>query len=255
MNSFWTYLDWHKQDAFLQEFHSWMQEHQTEHSWWFMRKALPHPHLRIRLSPPLPSDVQIQLLSGLLDPVWVPYEPEEQLFGGRMGMQLAHEVFQADTSFYVQHAKLAGAQEVDRSWLTNFSVKSFDCFLKAAGLEKNERWDCYQKMLTQRSTDVSHFQEAFIENRNAVEYTLNSEVSEYLDDQPEPVIEVAKQHIQTLEDIARRFQLHFAQGEISRGLRSIFCWIQIFNWNRLGLTPVEQAMMISFLICAEEPNP
>ena len=119
--------------------------------WFFVRYADPDWHLRLRLKGTTRSicSSAISLLEGIVQPMCEnglvqrlelgTYEPEVSRYGGPQGMELAEEIFEADSDAVLKILQSAPAQNAHRDWRWQLALCGTDQFLPDFGLSLEER--------------------------------------------------------------------------------------------------------------------
>ncbi|MGH3874015.1 MAG: thiopeptide-type bacteriocin biosynthesis protein [Pseudonocardiaceae bacterium] len=104
--------------------------------WWFVRKG---DTWRVRLRPATPAfldQITTALMGQEADRSWSQtiYEPETHAFGGPAALDIAHDLFHADSRHLLEH--LAHADQDHRREL---AVVLATRLLRAAGLDRSEQ--------------------------------------------------------------------------------------------------------------------
>lgn len=271
-NATWYYLrihtsSWDVQDELLQgrlgSSLEEMRRKQLLQCWWFMRKGELGPHIRLRLQG-RPENLEIEVLPKLSHILqneldngtvirWhtVPYEPEINLFGGLDGMDLAHTYFGLDSEFYHQWLKCPrSSADLGRLELSAVALRRL---LKACGLERTEEWDLWLRVLHHRSVPTEVLQEIYEENRDNLTKLAVATDEEILNSLDHDLAGSFKEYLESLDLLGRQFKVAAAQGQLSRGLRSVLSWCIIFHWNRWALSGIEQASLAYLLSRVWEP--
>jgi thiopeptide-type bacteriocin biosynthesis protein len=209
--------------------------------WWFMNKP---PGWRIRLHE-TQSDAARQVLDELVSAgaitAWVPaiYEPETAAFGGTFGMDIAHDLFCADTNGLLSHLRTN-----DKLKRRELSMLLINAMFDAARLDMFERGDVFARvadMRPQPSSDIA-------EQKSALTQQLRT-----ITTAPADAIDCSL--VRAPNDLTRRWRAAFdvagrrfadaalASGQLNRGLRAILAHIVIFHWNRLRLPAATQALL------------
>ncbi|WP_232303746.1 thiopeptide-type bacteriocin biosynthesis protein [Pseudofrankia sp. DC12] len=224
-------------------------EHQgTLDGWWFIRK---HPCWRLRLRPRASETGRLDGIVAALDRLvacrrlqaWWPgiYEAETAAFGGGLAMDIAHDLFTADSRAILQLATTPTDGEPRRREL---SILLCGAFLRGAGLEWYERGDLWARVCADRHrpTDVSGDQVA------ALSKTLTAFLR--ADTAPDGPIfghggRAAAQAawVSAFTEAGRRLADANRTGQLHRGLREVLSYHVLFHWNRLGLPGRQQALL------------
>lgn len=219
-------------------------------TWWFLRKA---PYWRVRY---LPDETHarerlVSVLDGLAAEGriagWTTgiYEPETIAFGGPAGMQVAHELFAADSREVLDYLARRTVAQPDRPRLgrRELGILLVGVLLRAAGQDWYEQGDVWAKVAAHRPTqsDAPVSTEGVAEAAVRRLMTVDAGPSSQLVDGG-PLTDVAGWIIaydrtgQQLADLARR-------GGLERGVRAVLAHHVIFGWNRLGLSYTEQSTL------------
>ncbi|MFI5955385.1 thiopeptide-type bacteriocin biosynthesis protein [Cryptosporangium sp. NPDC051539] len=220
-------------------------------SWFFIRKG----QWRVRFRPAdlsVADHAHAAILGGLADlrrpndladPRGVSYEPETYVFGGRVGMDVTHQLWHADSRNVVAYlASLETTGKPDRR--REISILLLSAMLQAASLDWYEQGDIWARV-----ADEDRPLDKTLDSRFLVR--LVEQIRRLMIAGP-AISATAAESIASLASwlsdfvhTGRAFMRHAQQGELSRGLRRVLGHQFIFHWNRLGLTAKQQA-----LICA-----
>ncbi|WP_328600666.1 thiopeptide-type bacteriocin biosynthesis protein [Actinomadura physcomitrii] len=213
--------------------------------WWFIRK---HPCWRVRLRED--SSYRRTVLDSALDRLTVRghiqswwhgiYEPETTAFGGPEGMNVAHELFCAD-SHAILNAPLDDQPKLGRREL---SVLLCTALFRAAGLEWYEQGDAWHLVAQQRPlpTDVPTGRlEAMAESlRLLMSADLAADGPLLSESGPLPF---AAEWAGAFHRAGQALGASARAGTIERGLRRVLAYHVIFHWNRLGLPLRTQSIL------------
>ncbi|WP_261558878.1 thiopeptide-type bacteriocin biosynthesis protein [Frankia tisae] len=210
--------------------------------WWFLRK---YPCWRLRL-PGADRGAVDRVLDELTDTGvvarWWPtvYEPETAAFGGAAGMDVAHDLFCADSRGvldYVRHdAPGLGRREL--------SILLLGGLLRAAGLDVFECGDVFDRVARLRPTpaeaDAARI-ERLAQNVRALLSIPDLPTSElFTSGGP---VEHAAPWLAAFQTAGRRLDDAAARGGLDRGVRAIMTHVLIFHWNRFGLSAASQGIL------------
>jgi hypothetical protein len=180
---------------------------------WFVHKP---PGVRLRFE----ADDPATTLEPVLDPWLIDverrsevrgfrfgvYEPEEHRFGGPVGMALAHELFDLDTTLLLPSIAGGLAAEERARW----GVRATQSLLRGAVDDWAEAWDVWRR--------------------------LQVAVAELPDDAPAPplagVLDAADS---PSREIGARLRACADAGRLSVGVRQWCTDAAVFGWNRLGM--------------------
>jgi thiopeptide-type bacteriocin biosynthesis protein len=218
-------------------------------AWWFVRK---YPCWRLRVAPgpetaledlvaPVADALDDMVSWGVARRWWSsPYEPETAAFGGPEGMNIAHDLFHADSigALDYLHRTATDARGLLDAKATSFLVVSL--FLRAAGQEWGEQGDVWARVEASRPLrdDVP------VERVAAMTGTLRKLLA--IDAGPllaagSPLVPLTEwvagmeRAGQALDDAGRN-------GRLSLGTRGILARHVLFHWNRMGFTTRQQAI-------------
>lgn len=216
-------------------------------AWWFIRK---HPCWRLRLQTGSAGHTMTSKLSAALDELtarshidgWWPgiYEPETAAFGDQPGIDIAHDLFCADSRAIITMLRN------DETTLGRRELSLLLCstLMRAANLEWFEQGDVWHRITQQRPLPTDIPTEKVTAMATTVRQILLADTTS---DGPllsasgplAPIVtwaEAFRTAGHTLGAAAR-------EGTLQRGLREIISYAIIFHWNRLGLTARTQAIL------------
>lgn len=208
-------------------------------AWWFLRKP---PGLRIRIAgarsytDALTGVFDDAVRDGLVTRWWsAEYEPEIAVFGGDVGMNLAHEIFASDSTG-ITHFIQPSTATSDRVLLSLILMTHLQ---RAAGLDWNERGDVWVRVAAQRT---SHDLPAGDLERLAEQaHTVMTTDTHAVTRRPGAFATVAP-WADALHRHGRDLASAAHDGDLTRGLREILSLHVIFHWNRMGLPAATQAV-------------
>lgn len=228
--------------------------------YWFIRKNNGGEHIRLRIYRNNTDIKKIQNIIKYLDYQFskkvilgwseLPYEPEALLFGGSIGMELAHDYFCFDSSFYLQLLN-TNKKEIKKIipeisiWMLNYSFKS-------AGLDSFEVWDTWNKVYQLRYIDMQEIKLVIDNNREGITILLQNSRNDFIN-RYYPISEILTPHIEKIDYWGQSLAEAFRNGKISRGLRQILSYIAIFHWNRFGFKPGLQSGLACMASTCTEP--
>lgn len=222
-------------------------------SWWHASVALPDRHagaardLATALAGHrfhfLRKDAGVRLrteqpATGLLDQLaadrvitgWTGgiYEPETHAFGGPEGMEVAHDVFCADSPAALAETGNPGARER--------SVMLLSAMIREAGLDPFEAGDVYARWAALRPPVTPPQGPALGRTVSAMRRLMNADAAL----RPEPEAGWAER-VAAFEDAGRRLRQLAANGRLTRGIRGVIAHHAIFAFNRAGVPADAQA--------------
>ncbi|QNT91819.1 O-methyltransferase [Streptomyces griseofuscus] len=156
------------------------------------------------------------------------YEPETHAFGGPEGMQVAHDVFCADSPAALAETGTPGARER--------SVMLLSAMIREAGLDPFEAGDVYAQWAALRPP-VTPPQGAALDGAvSAMRRLMNADAA------LRPNAEVGwGERVGAFEDAGRRLHRLAADGRLIRGIRGVIAHHAIFAFNRAGVPAEVQA--------------
>ncbi|MCT7350969.1 methyltransferase, FxLD system [Streptomyces sp. 15-116A] len=222
-------------------------------SWWHTSVTLPNPHtdaaraLATSLSGYrfhfLRKDAGVRLrteqpATGLLDQLvadgvitgWTGgiYEPETHAFGGPEGMDVAHDVFCADSPAALAETGTLGARER--------SVMLLSAMIRGTGLDPFEAGDVYAQWAALRPPVTPPQGPALEMAVSAMRRLMNADAALRPDAEASWVGRVA-----AFEDAGRRLRRLASDGRLIRGIRAVIAHHAIFAFNRAGVPADVQA--------------
>lgn len=207
--------------------------------WWFLRK---HPEWRVRIYDADPAAVHALLDKAQVDGIiagWQPgtYEAEAHAFGGPLGMDIAHDLFCADSHGVLNYARM-DSPPIGRREL---SLLLISATLAAARLDWFERGDVLARVAGMRPIPPADNQARLAELAGQLRplLAIAAEAAAY---RGSPVA-FASEWLSAFTEAGRRYADVAADRALTRGLRAILPHAVIFHWNRLGLSAPTQGML------------
>lgn len=208
--------------------------------WWFIRK---HPCWRLRYCEGPGARAHLdQALTALRDQGKVEswthgvYEPEQGAFGGRLAMDLAHQLFHNETRHLLHRAARTGHGELGNAEL---AVMMSSVFLRAVGLDWYEQGDVWSRVCSLRNRPEPFGLDPVHTRQVRILMTVS----------PHPLTQEAgplRNETALLRDLTDAGQgladLH-RRGMLTRGLRAVCAHHLIFSFNRWGLSHWEQHIL------------
>jgi protein-L-isoaspartate(D-aspartate) O-methyltransferase len=222
-------------------------------SWWHASVAFPDPHtdaaralatalagrrfhflrkdagVRLRTEQPA-TDLLDQLVADRVITGWTAgiYEPETHAFGGPEGMEVAHDVFCADSPAALAETGTPGARER--------SVMLLSAMIREAGLDPFEAGDVYARWAALRPPVTPPQGTALEQAISAMRRLMNTDAA------LRPDAEAGwGERVAAFEDAGRRLRRLAADGRLIRGLRAVLAHHAIFAFNRAGVPAETQA--------------
>ncbi|WP_445520354.1 methyltransferase, FxLD system [Streptomyces sp. NEAU-174] len=156
------------------------------------------------------------------------YEPETEAFGGPDGMDLAHEVFCADSRSALAEINSPGARER--------CVLLLSAMIRSGGLDPFEVGDVWAKLSALRPPVTPPTGPARDRAISAMRRLMNADAARRPDAEPGWAERVA-----AFENGGRQLRRLASDGRLIRGLRAILAHHAIFAFNRAGVSASEQA--------------
>ncbi|RKN46663.1 methyltransferase, FxLD system [Streptomyces hoynatensis] len=185
--------------------------------------------LRLRTERPAPGLldglVADQLVSGWADGV---YEPETEAFGGHEGMDVAHDVFCADSPAALAETGTPGARER--------CILLLSATIRAAGLDPFEAGDVWAKLGALRPPVTPPTGPSLDRAVAAMRRLVNADAARRPDAEPG-----WSERVAAFETAGHRLRQMAAGGLLTRGLRAVLAHHAIFAFNRAGVPAEEQA--------------
>jgi thiopeptide-type bacteriocin biosynthesis protein len=211
--------------------------------WWWVNKADvigPAVRVRIRTHPDSRMRVEHRLATewteGGLQCTVVPYEPEVRLFGGGVGMELAHELFCADSAFVARW--LAQDRPKHVAIPEGLSITIVLWLLAAAGLDAFERWDVFEQVCDLRARrapatpaldeECRRIASAVVRNGHVVSSKYAASGAFVTDFRA------------VVERLGIDVQRAYFRGQLTCGRRQFLVPVILFHGNRIGLSPHAQ---------------
>ncbi|MCQ4200283.1 methyltransferase, FxLD system [Streptomyces coelicoflavus] len=198
----------------------------AKHRFHFLRK---NAGVRLRTEQPA-ADLLDQLVADGVITGWVGgiYEPETHAFGGPEGMEVAHDVFCADSPAALAETGTPGSRER--------SVMLLSAMIREARLDPFEAGDIYAQWAALRPPITPPQGTALKQAVSAMRRLMNADAAVRPDAEAGWVERVA-----AFEDTGRRLRRLAADGRLIRGIRGVIAHHAIFAFNRAGVPADVQA--------------
>ncbi|MBN3932973.1 methyltransferase, FxLD system [Streptomyces verrucosisporus] len=185
--------------------------------------------LRLRTERPCAALLD-RLVAERLIAGWVGgiYEPETEAFGGPEGMDVAHDVFCADSRSALPETGGSGTRER--------CVMLLSVMIREAGLDPFEAGDVWSRFAALRPSVAPPSGAALDRAVAAMRRLVNAYAVLRPDAEPGWTDRVA-----AFADAGRRLRRLAADGRLIRGLRAVLAHHAIFAFNRAGVPVAEQA--------------
>ncbi|GAA1681100.1 hypothetical protein GCM10009733_092300 [Nonomuraea maheshkhaliensis] len=217
--------------------------HELVGAWWFIRKR---PGLRLRLRPraATTTDMRAAVNTALNDLAtsgvisrWGPaiYEPETAAFGGPTGMEIAHELFCADSSHILTYLRQqepgVGRKEVSMLLLGTMLSTCLDRF------ERGDVWQRVAELRPLPAPPPPARLEALTEKIRPLVASPLSPIT------PAGPLAFAAPWADDFRRAGQALYEAATAEHLTRGIRHIFVHHVIFHWNRLGLPATTQGVL------------
>jgi protein-L-isoaspartate(D-aspartate) O-methyltransferase len=156
------------------------------------------------------------------------YEPETWAFGGPQGMAIAHDVFCADSPAALAATGTPGSKER--------AVLLIAAMTRAAALDPFETGDVWAKLAALRPQVDAPPPERRADAVAAMHRLLSADAAQRHDAEPGWAGRVT-----AFQDAGRQLAFLAADGQLTRGLRSVLAHHLIFAFNRAGVPARAQA--------------
>jgi thiopeptide-type bacteriocin biosynthesis protein len=222
-------------------------------SWWFLRK---HPYWRIRYRPIEGLDGQMvrERIRTILDDMitigllrtWRPglYEPETLAFGGPIGLNIAHELFCADSAGVLTTFGRAGTAFHDPgrpAGRKEISILLCLALMRGAQLDWFEQGDTWHRIARLRPTPAVAAADTHHDAIKILLATDTTPASLLL--APDGPLAAAATWTGAFRRAGEALATAASHSHLHRGLRDILAHLIIFHWNRIGLTANTQAIL------------
>jgi len=207
--------------------------------WWFLRK---HPHWRIRLlhaDHHATASMLRELTTAGLIAGWTParYEAETAAFGGPAGMDIAHQLFCADSQGVLAYAR----HETPPIGRRELSIMLIGAMTSAARLDSFERGDVFDQIARLRPDPPASCADHMQRLTAQVRTLLASPGPALLADSA--LAEITSRWHHAFDEAGRDFGAAADRQLLGRGTRAVLAHTVIFHWNRLGLPATTQGIL------------
>ncbi|MFI5497132.1 methyltransferase, FxLD system [Actinoplanes sp. NPDC051859] len=204
--------------------------------WWFVRKGDTW-RLRLRPGPTQQACTVDELIAslaaadGVSSCAMVVYEPEIHAFGGEAAMDIAHDLFHADSRHLLEH--LAQARTDHRRELALILGSRL---LRAAGQDFYEQGDIWTQLAAHRTPERP------VEPSAALIGDVRRLITATVDTPDSPLADIPR-----WSDAFEHAGLALARlahaGELTRGLRAVLAHHLLFALNRHGVAAADQHLL------------
>ena len=213
--------------------------------WWFLHK---HPGWRLRLDPArletrlrlataLDTLVETGALRGWRTGI---YEAETAAFGGPTGMDIAHELFCAD-SHHIRHLPAEADLPLGRKQL---SLMLCTELMRSAGLEPFEHGDVWDLVCGLRPLPEDVNPARIDTMLTSTQTLLGADTApDGAMFGPSGALSAHTPWAGSFSTAGARLGRARAEGDLRRGIRAVLAYHVIFHWNRLALGTGAQAAL------------
>lgn len=169
------------------------------------------------------------------------YEPEVRLFGGAVGIGLAHEHFCADSEFLTDWMRLGDIAQPPVIPV-GLSLALIFLTLRAAGLDLFECWDVFDRVRAKRRSP---------DNNDEIPPRIERLALKIINAGPGAVFglyegergRLLKEHSAFIASYGQRLRTTYFEGNLECGLREYLAALIFFHWNRVGMTASVQSKL------------
>ncbi|MGV9387419.1 methyltransferase, FxLD system [Nonomuraea sp. NPDC003707] len=225
-----------------------LQDEGIAQDWWYVRK--PRWKLRVRAaSAPTAVDELLDILAGqgqIEGWAYGRYEPELHAFGGWAGMETTHTLFHHDSRYLLTRA---AEPDPPRLSMRETSVVLCGALLRAASLDWYEQGDVWAKVAELRParSEVIPAERA-AELAAALERLMTADTRRLCNPARGGALAGYSEWIAAFERTGQALAELAAEGQLTRGLRSVLAHHIIFHANRAGLPIEDQAALAALAV-------
>ncbi|MGH4016748.1 MAG: thiopeptide-type bacteriocin biosynthesis protein [Pseudonocardiaceae bacterium] len=222
--------------------------------WWFIRKA-PCWRLRLRRDPTTAFDdmkaavssvLDSHMTAGLIERWWeTVYEPETSAFGGPRGMDIAHDLFHADSRSILEYLRPGPAAPSELTvGRRELSVLLCSALFRGAAQEWYEQGDVWHRVTQMRPLPPDAPTDRLREMTDGLRrlMTADARPTGGLFGSNGPLA-IAAPWAAAFDEAGRALGAAAHDGTLERGVRNILAHHVIFHWNRLGLAARTQSIL------------
>jgi protein-L-isoaspartate(D-aspartate) O-methyltransferase len=162
------------------------------------------------------------------------YEMETHAFGGRAGMELAHQLFHTDSAAILGHLADTQTRALIHSNRAELSILLCSLLLRGAGLDWYEQGDVWARVSAHRAFSPAAGR-GHPRARRALRRLLTADTgpgSVLINNGP---LAPCKDWAAAFDHTGRRLRRLSDDGTLDRGLRAVLAHHILFHWNRVGL--------------------
>jgi thiopeptide-type bacteriocin biosynthesis protein len=216
--------------------------------WWWLRKSdVLGPALRLRINlatewfGPVTTEIRNSLASSAESVGVLKYEPEVCLFGGPVGMRLAHEIFCAESKFLTECLMISSSEHRHIIPTAASLALTFRLF-RACGLDIFECWDVFARIKAKR-LQPARAEAADDPMRRLVATSLDAGLDEIAPLLGNEAAALMHNFDNSLTQIADHLKHAYYGGLLETGLRQLLAPLVIFHWNRNGFSYPHQCAL------------
>jgi thiopeptide-type bacteriocin biosynthesis protein len=220
--------------------------------WWFIRKA-PCWRLRCRPGAAVNLNGTQAAVTAILDTLtaadlvyrwWqTGYEPETYVFGGQPAIDIAHDLFHADSLGILDHLRRCVPTTPSARTLGQRELSLLLCgnLFRAAGQDWHEQGDIWHRVTQLRPLSADTPVDRLPDLTPSVHRLMTADTGPLLGTHG-PLAD-AVPWTDAFAAAGRRLGNAARDGTLQRGIRDILAHHVIFHWNRLGLATRTQSIL------------
>lgn len=218
--------------------------------WWLNKRDLIGPAVRLRIH--IPSDCKKEIERAITEHFaaldlqfsLMKYEPEMRLFGGPIGISLAHDHFCVDSEFLTDWAGQDAAAAQLPIVPTGLSLALIFQTLRAAGLDLFECWDVFDRVCDKRPSAEGSGQ-TMLNFERLAKKVINSGPDRIFELYDGERLVLLKEHVAFIDSFGSRVNRAYFEGKLECGIREFLTAIIFFHWNRVGMPGLAQSKLAS----------
>lgn len=168
------------------------------------------------------------------------YEPEYHIFGGPVGMQLAHQAFCADSAFVHTFVSTIGPKAERLLLPVGLSLIALVRLIRATGADDFELIDIFERV--KRMRPLAEESAAKLPQVTQWVTTLLESDTALLPSIDAPIEHAFHEYLKKMLACGEQLSTANVRGRLQGGIRQVLAGIAIFHWNRVGYSVNEQAL-------------
>jgi protein-L-isoaspartate(D-aspartate) O-methyltransferase len=209
------------------------QDAGTLTSWWFIRKG---GTWRVRIESPARDLIEratalLLRTEGVTSVTETIYEPETTAFGGLAGMDIAHQLFHADSRHLLAQISKTGP-DLHRELPVVLATR----MLRAARQEWYEQGDCWAQLAAHRGNGSGPAPSPTVVDAMQTLLTATA-------DAPGSPLHASPDWASAFEYTGRQLAELASRGALARGLRAVLTHHLLFRFNRHGVSATDQHLL------------